>query len=80
MHACCLPVLDTAVVSSTGRDYRKEVENDAIEAMCSKLSTLAVLNPSVVNMLKANDLEDLVACAQNVRDTASTICYANGFN
>ena len=24
-------------------------------------------------MLKANDLEDLVACAQNVRDSASTM-------
>ena len=46
-HARCLPVLDTADVSSTGRDYRKEVENDTIEAMCSKLSTLAVLNQNV---------------------------------
>lgn len=32
-HARCLPVVDTADVSSSGRDYHKEVENDAIEAV-----------------------------------------------
>ena len=34
--------MGTAGASSNGRDYCKEVENDAIEEICKKLSTLAV--------------------------------------
>ena len=59
--------------ASSGRDYHKEVENDAIEEICSKLSAFTVKDPAVVNMIKANGLEELVVSVHNVRDTASAM-------
>lgn len=37
-----------------------------LKPFCNKLSTLAILNPNIVSMLKANGLEELVAGINNV--------------
>ena len=72
-HAHCLPVVDTAEASSSGRDYSKIVERNTIDFMCSMLSALALTSPNIVSMLKFNCLEELVPSVHNVQDTSSAM-------
>ena len=75
--AQCLPVNDTADAASSGRDYKKQLEDKTIDDICTPLSALTLPKPHVhvASMLKTTGLEELVRALQNVQEAARVMLH-----